>query len=279
MQEQRVHRAISKDGTEIVGRVEGQGPPLVLVHGAIADGDSEWAAALPALAEHFTCYLPSTRCRGLSGHHPDVSRQARVDDVVAFVESIGAPVGLVGVSGGGMTVLGAAAQTSRVSALAAYEPVVFEAASDERLAILERVIAEMSEAADRGRPHEAIAAFAATIANEQEQAALDADPDAVTEAAHYLETDIEELREAHRFEGPSPTDPAGLRRIGVPTLLLHGGATPTPWFADGCRFAAERVADATVEEIAGVGHFGLLMAPERITPSLIEFLASVHQPA
>lgn len=279
MREQRVHRAISTDGTEIVGRVEGQGPPLVLVHGAIADGDSEWAAALPALAEHFTCYLPSTRCRGLSGQHPDVSRQARVDDVVAFLEGIGEPVCLVGVSGGGMTVLGAAAQTSKVAALAAYEPVVFEAASDERLAIFERVIVEMSEAAARGRRDEAIAAFAATIANEQEKAALDADPDAVAEAAQYLETDIEELCEAHRFEGPSPTGPASLRRIDVPTLLLHGGATPTPWFADGCRLVAEHVGDATVGEIAEVGHFGLLMAPERITPALIEFLTNVHEPA
>jgi pimeloyl-ACP methyl ester carboxylesterase len=279
VQQQRVHRAVSSDGTEIAGRVEGQGPPLVLVHGAIADGDSEWAAVLPALAEHFTCFLPSTRCRGLSGHHPDVSRQARVEDVVAFVESIGQPVGLAGVSGGGMTVLGAAARTAQVSALAAYEPVVFEAADDERLAIFEQVIVDMTEAADRGRPDEAIAAFAATIANDAEQAALGADPDAVAEAAQYLETDIEELREARRFEGPSPTDPASLRRIDVPTLLLHGGATPTRWFADGCRFAAEHVADATLEEVPGVGHLALLMEPDRVAPALIEFFARAHQPA
>ena len=35
----RVHRAVSADGTEIAGRVQGEGPALVLVHGGIGDGD------------------------------------------------------------------------------------------------------------------------------------------------------------------------------------------------------------------------------------------------
>ena len=37
---------------------------------------------LPVLAEHFTCYLMSTRGRGLSGKHPDQSR-APFEDVAA----------------------------------------------------------------------------------------------------------------------------------------------------------------------------------------------------
>ena len=35
----RIHRAISTDGTEIAGGVHGQGPPLVLFHGLPEDGD------------------------------------------------------------------------------------------------------------------------------------------------------------------------------------------------------------------------------------------------
>ena len=278
MQQERIHRAVSNDGTEIVGRVEGHGPPLVLVHGAIADGDSEWSAVLPQLAEHFTCYMPSTRGRGLSGHHPDVSREARVADVLAFVESLGEPVGLAGVSGGGMISLGVAARTSAVAALALYEPVVFEAASDERMQVFAQAIDEMTAAAGRGRPDEAIGAFAATIANEQEQAALDADPDSVAEAGRYLDVDIAELREAYRFEGTSPTDPASLRRIEVPVLLLHGAGTPTPWFADGCRFVADHVADAVVRQVPEVGHFGPLMGPELLAPELIDFFEAAYQP-
>jgi pimeloyl-ACP methyl ester carboxylesterase len=38
----RVQVAISADGTEIVGRVRGQGPPLVLVHGGWGDGEGAY---------------------------------------------------------------------------------------------------------------------------------------------------------------------------------------------------------------------------------------------
>ncbi len=39
MNESRTHRAISDDGTEIARRVQGQGPPLVLVHRGLGDGE------------------------------------------------------------------------------------------------------------------------------------------------------------------------------------------------------------------------------------------------
>ena len=69
----RVQVAISADGTEIVGRVRGQGPPMVLVHGGWGDGEVAYEALVPHLADRFTCYTPSTRGRGLSGDNPDHS--------------------------------------------------------------------------------------------------------------------------------------------------------------------------------------------------------------
>ena len=62
----RVQVAISADGTEIVGRVRGQGPPLVLVHGGWGDGEVAYEALVPHLADRFTCYTPEhTRPRPL----------------------------------------------------------------------------------------------------------------------------------------------------------------------------------------------------------------------
>src|ERR687891_2935962 len=122
MDEGRIQRAVSADGTEIVGRVIGQGPPLVLVHGGIGDGEFAWTELLPHLTDRFTCYLPSTRGRGLSGDHPDHSPPRLVEDVTAFVDSIGEPVCLVAWSGSGPWCLGAAAQTDSVAAAAAWEP-------------------------------------------------------------------------------------------------------------------------------------------------------------
>src|SRR5215207_10998936 len=105
----RVQVAISADGTEIVGRVQGHGPPLILVHGAYGDGEIAWKALLPCLTDRYTCYTPSTRGRGLSGDNPDHSVHRLVQDVIAFIDTIGEPVYLVGWSGIEPS-LGAAAQ-------------------------------------------------------------------------------------------------------------------------------------------------------------------------
>ena len=93
--EERTHRAVSSDGTEIVGRVHGHGPPLVLLPGGPGDSETTWRFLLPLLREHFTCYAMDTRGRGLSVDHPDHSPERLADDIVAFAESIGEPVGLV----------------------------------------------------------------------------------------------------------------------------------------------------------------------------------------
>lgn len=122
MSENRIHRAISADGTEIAGRVHGQGPPLVLFHGAPHDGDLAWEALVPHLADHYTCYLPSWRGRGLSGDNPDRSPPRHEEDATAFVDSIGKPVFLAAWSAGVRTALGAAANSDAVTAVAVYEP-------------------------------------------------------------------------------------------------------------------------------------------------------------
>ena len=100
----RVHRATSADGTAIVGEVYGQGAPLVLVHAGLGHGTLDWAFALPSLTDQFTCYCMSTRGRGSSGEAGDHSIERNVEDVSAFVESIGAPVALAGLAAEGRLV-------------------------------------------------------------------------------------------------------------------------------------------------------------------------------
>ena len=57
MSAERIHRTVSADGTELAGRVVGQGPSLVFVPGALDDGESAWEFLLPHMRERFTCYL------------------------------------------------------------------------------------------------------------------------------------------------------------------------------------------------------------------------------
>ena len=98
----RIHRAVSPDGTEIAGRVQGQGPPLVLIHGWPHDGDIAWEVMLPHLTDRFTCYLPSMRGRSLSGDSPDHSPGRLQEDFSAFVGSVGGRVFLASWSTGSL---------------------------------------------------------------------------------------------------------------------------------------------------------------------------------
>ena len=65
MNEGRVHRVVSDDGTEIAGLVRGQGPPLVLVPGAFGEGnpDMDFMQPFPGAALHLLLDEPArARC-------------------------------------------------------------------------------------------------------------------------------------------------------------------------------------------------------------------------
>ena len=90
---------VSADGTPLALWRSGEGPPLVLVHGAAAD-HSRWAPVLPALEERFTVHQFDRRGRGERGDAADYSLAREFEDVVAVVESAGADVNLLGHSHG-----------------------------------------------------------------------------------------------------------------------------------------------------------------------------------
>ena len=278
MTEERIHRAVSRDGTELAGRVRGQGPPLVLVHGGIGDGELAWEAVWPHLADRFSCYLPSTRGRGLSADNPDHSPPRLVEDVTAFVESIGEPVGLVGWSGSGAWVLGAAAGSASVAALAAYEPGVMSVMGGDILRQTAGTVEQMAMAAADGRLVEAMRSFVPWICNDEEIAALPTDffdrwAAAVPAMLRFVEQDAS-------YRGVRSTDPDELARVAVPVLLLRGEQTRLgTWFADGADFIARHVAEPQVRELSGVGHFAPLLAPASLADELIAFFESVRQPA
>jgi pimeloyl-ACP methyl ester carboxylesterase len=160
MAEEHIHRITTDDGVEIAARVHGEGPPVVLVHGALEDGDTCWESMLPSLSDRFTCYAIHRRGRGLSGRNDDFSRGRLVRDVTTVVDSIGEPVGVVGESDGGFMALGAAAQSDAVVALAVYEPVVAEARTPEEAASFRDVVERVDALAAAGRFDQGVRAFA-----------------------------------------------------------------------------------------------------------------------
>ena len=274
----RIHRAVSADGTEIAGRVHGQGPPLVLFHGTPHDGDLAWEALLPHLTDRFTCYLPSWRGRGLSGHSEDHTPPRYVEDAIAFVDSIGGPAYVAGWSYGVAGTLGATAHCDAVVAAAVYEPTIVPLMREndfaDVLANHEQVVAAVTD----GRLADAARAFHPFVANDDELAALGAEY--YERCAASFPSWVQVVQEAQAYEGPTATDPDVLGKITVPVLLLRGDRTRrATFYADTTRYVAEHVADPHMRELPGLGHFAPIVAPEPVADALVSFFGSVRSPA
>ena len=276
MTDERIHRAVSADGSEIAGRVRGRGPALVLVHGGIGDGDVAWEALLPHLTDRFTCYLPGTRGRGLSGDNPDHSPARLDEDVTAFVDSVGEPVCLVGWSGSGAWVLGAAVRSGSVAAVAAYEPFVVSVMRDDDLARTYATMEQVGMAAADGRLVDAVRAFAAWICTDPELAALE-ETDFYERWAGCVPAMLQFVQQDATYAGPRSTDPELLRQVAAPVLLLLGQQTELgAFFADAAQHIAQHVPDPHVRELPGAGHFAPVIAHEPIAKELIRFFESVR---
>jgi pimeloyl-ACP methyl ester carboxylesterase len=177
---QRTHEVTTTDGVVIGGTVHGQGPPLVFVHGSLGDGDLDWQALLPHLTGRFTCYLPSRRGRGLTADHADHSLGRVVDDIIAYVDSLEGPTGLVGWSAGATLTLAAAAQLSDAGhAVAVYEPPLGPLMEEQQRAARVSAVARMGELVAEGRLTDGARRWAEFVFHDEETAAL--------ESAGYLE--------------------------------------------------------------------------------------------
>jgi pimeloyl-ACP methyl ester carboxylesterase len=278
MSDDRIHRAVSADGTGIAGRVEGQGPPLVLVQSTVHDGAWAWDALLPHLAGRFTCYLPSLRGRGSSGDSPDHSPTRLQEDVDAFVDSIGEPVFLMGWSEGANLALRAAANSGAVAAVVAYEPTVYALLGDDDLARFGAAIEQQMEAVADGRALDAAHIFLRFVCTDDELAALD--PAYIDRQASIHPLVMEEVRQEASHDGPQPTDPEVLARIEAPVLVLVGQQTRLDTFlGDSAQHVARYVADSRVRELPGVGHYAPMVAPEPVARELISFFESIRHTA
>jgi pimeloyl-ACP methyl ester carboxylesterase len=278
MSNQRTHYVTTTDGVTIGGTVHGQGPPLVFLHGMLADGDTDWQALLPHLTGRFTCHLPSYRGRGLSGDHPDLSPARMVDDIIAYVDSIEAPAGLVGWSSGAyLALIMAAAQSDAVDAVAPFEPGVLSLMDEQERAAFGDAAARMGALAAEGRLTAAARAFAGWPFNDEEIAMAEG-AGYFQAAGRYVPNLLKLLQQWGKYEGPTPDDPAVLGAISARVLVLHGANTK-PFLTASARYVADRVPNARTQEIPGAGHAAPLTHPEALAEALTEFFSPAQQPA
>ncbi|HKX68160.1 MAG TPA: alpha/beta hydrolase [Intrasporangium sp.] len=271
MSNQRNHYVTTSDGVTIGGTVHGEGAPLVFLQGAMGDGDLDWDLVLRHLTDQFTCHLPSLRGRGLSGDHPDLTIRRQVDDLLAYVDSIGAPTSLAGWSGGANHALGVAAQSDTVTSVVAFEPVVQSLMDEQEQAALLGAAARMGELATDGSLAEAARAFAGWPFNDQEVAAAE-DAGYFKAVGRYVPNLLSLLQQLTEHGDPT-TDPAVLGAISAPVSVLHGADTK-PFFVTCARYVADHVTNGQVQEIQGAGHAAPLTHPEALADALTAFFAS-----
>jgi pimeloyl-ACP methyl ester carboxylesterase len=266
---------VTLDGVTIGGTVHGQGPPLVFLHGVIGDGEIDWEALLPHLTGRFTCHRPSGRGRGLSGDHPDLSPGQPVDDIIAYVDSIGEPTGLVGWGSGAYLALAAAARSDAVTAVAAVEPPLTSLMDEQEQAAVGETFVRMGELAADGKLTDAVRAFADLVFNDQEFAVAE-DAGYFEAAARYVPNLLNLFQDELEQEEPME-DPAMLGAISAPVLVLHGSDTK-PWLMASARHVATHVPNARIQEIPGAGFAAPLTHPEALAEALTDFFSPAQRP-
>jgi pimeloyl-ACP methyl ester carboxylesterase len=251
----------SADGTEIAVWRSGSGPPLVLVHGAMAD-HTRWAPVMPALEEHFTVLAMDRRGRGASGDADAYALEREVEDVVAVVRSAGDEVNLLGHSHGGACALEAALRTDALRTLILYEaPLGFLGGSPEVVAQLEALLAE-------GKRDEVLTLLLTEVARQPPEAIelMRSLPswEARLATAHTVPRE-ERVTRDYRWE------PDRFGELDVRTLFLLGGDSPEPF-----RLASEALAEALpnceVVELPGQRHAAMDTATELFVREVLAFL-------
>ncbi len=257
----------SRDGTRIGYFTNGDGPPLLLVHGGLGD-HTRWGELIPYLAPHHTVHAMDRRGRGASGDGPDYSPQREFEDVAAIVDVIaeksGSEVDVYGVSNGATFALGAATLTSNIGRLALYEPGITDAddlvppeldrrfdallADGDNESLVETFFREVLELGDDD------------IVTMRAQTSWTARVAAAPTLPRELRNTPEEL-----------FDPSRTARVTVPTLLLQGSESPESLQAD-VRLVAETLPDTRVVALEGQAHSADFLAPQLVAEKLLAFL-------
>jgi pimeloyl-ACP methyl ester carboxylesterase len=261
-------RTLSADGTAIAWFRSGDGPPIVLVHGATAD-HTAWRTAGPLLATSHTLYAIDRRGRGASGDTAPYAIAREYEDVAAVVDAVavaeGRPVDVVGHSFGGRIGLGATLLTPNLHRLVAYEGAP---APDRRSFHGEAVMARLEALAAADDLEGLLSYFMATVVGmtPEELAAYRVAPTwpARVEAAPTI------VREMWA-EATEEAGPERYAAIGVPVLQLVGGDS-NALFTDGTWALDRLLPNGRVVVIPGAKHAAHHSHPEVFVREVRRFL-------
>jgi pimeloyl-ACP methyl ester carboxylesterase len=255
----------SRDGTQIAYEQRGDGPPLLVVDGALSTRMSDSKAALvDLLAPQLSVYCYDRRGRGDSGNTLPYAVQREIDDIEALIDVAGGTASLYGHSSGGCLALDAAAVLgNKVSKVAIYEaPYNDDPAAQQAWG---EYIEGLNEALAEDRRGDAVALFMRYAGTPADQV------DAMRQAPWWS-----------HLEAIAPTlayDHAAIlgRTAAVPTERLADILTSTLVMAGGSSYSFMRTTAQTIAHALPNGELLVLdgqtheVRPQVLGPALTEF--------
>jgi pimeloyl-ACP methyl ester carboxylesterase len=268
----------SVNGVTLVYQEQGDGAPVVFVHGAVSDYRA-WEAQRQAIALHYRFISLNLRYHGTAPWPDDGSKysvKTHVDDLIEFLRGLNAgPVDLVGWSYGGPVVLLVALQHPElVHSLAIHEPASLsfvtdpaslKIAGEDRQAMLGPAIVA-SKAGDLA----GVARLVPTGVTNQPDVFDTASP----EIRSMLLDNARTLALLLAAPPPPPITCDQLRQIKIPVLITRGEATRA-FYRTSSEGAAACIPGAELVIIPNGRHLAIFQQPEAFNAVLLQFLAKV----
>jgi pimeloyl-ACP methyl ester carboxylesterase len=243
---------LSKDGTPIAFDRTGQGPPLILVDGALcyrASGPSGPLAAL--LAPHFSVFTYDRRGRGESGDSRSYAIEREVEDIEALIREAGGWAFVYGISSGAALALEAANRLSGIQKLVCYEaPFIVD---DTHSPLPEDYLPQLKGMIASDRRGDAVKYFMKRVGVPGIFVALmPLMPvwSKLKSVAHTLVYDITLVKDHERGQ---PLPPTQWDRAAMPTLVAAGGKSPA-WMRNAMRALADTLPNANHRTLEGQTH-------------------------
>lgn len=258
----------SADGTSIAVWVDGDGPPLVLVHGALNDHTTD-RPFIDELRGAVTTFAIDRRGRGASGDGPDYAIEREFEDVAAVVDAVAdrsaAAVSVWGHSYGADCAMGAARLTENIARLVLYEPGFGFTGSDRLTAAIEAIDAAVAAGDLEGALFTALRGVVELT--EEEIAFVRSSPawPARLAAVPMLPREL-------RAEMAWTYHPGQFDSVKAPTLLLAGSESP-PSQQEATNRAAAALPEARVRTLAGHSHIAHRLDPAMVAAIVRELVA------
>ena len=259
----------SADGTTISYTRAGQGPPLILVDGALC---SRSFGPMPKLAEqlapHFTVYTYDRRGRGESGDTGPYSPDREVEDLEALIERAGDTVYVHGTSSGAALALEAAKHIRSIAKLAVYEPPFI--VDDSRPPMPDDYLPRLKQLVADNRPGDAVKMFMRFVGTPAIfTAIMPLTPvwPKLKAAAPTLPYDITII---HDHQRGAPFTHGEWDGVKAPVLVAAGGKSPA-WITNAARALGDALPDAAYRALPGQNH---MVKAQAIAPVLTEYFTA-----